>query len=127
MPSDGIRHGDRPRPDTGEDRAYDEGARPRIVGRPDVIQRVTVMFLATSDDAPVPSMETHALILLRRQDVLRPYSEAVTLEAYQAPEGTVLLGQPMDPHPPLKPLGQLLMLARILESYPTVIPRSSFP
>lgn len=110
-----------------DDHAYGDGARPLIVGRPDVIQRVTAMFVATSDDAPVPNMETHALILLTRQDVLRICSEALTLEAFQAAGGTVLLARPVDPHWLLKPLGQLLMLARIIESYPAVIPRSLFP
>ena len=108
-------------------RAPEEQPCPLIIGRHDTIQSVTAMFLATSDDDPIPSMETKALMLLTRNDVLRLCSETITLEEYQSSGGQVLFGQQVNPKLPLKPFGQLVMLSMILERYPNVIPPSMFP
>jgi ADP-ribose pyrophosphatase YjhB (NUDIX family) len=100
---------------------------PLIVGRHDTIHSVTAMFLATSDDDPTPSMETKALMLLTRNDVLRLCSETITLEEYQSSGGQVLFRQQVNSELPLKPFGQLVMLSMILARYPNVIPLSMYP
>ena len=108
-------------------RAPEEQPCPLIIGRHDTIHSVTAMFLATSDDDPIPSMETQALMLLTRNDVLRLCTETITLEEYQSSGGKVLFGQQVNSKLPLKPFGQLVMLSMILERYPNVIPPSMFP
>lgn len=108
-------------------RAPEEQPCPLIIGRHDTIHSVTDMFLATSDDDPIPSMETQALMLLTRNDVLRLCTETITLEEYQSSGGKVLFGQQVNSKLPLTPFGQLVMLSMILERYPNVIPPSMFP
>lgn len=101
--------------------------RPLIMGHQNSVQSITPIFLASSDDEPIPSMETKALMLLTRNDVLRLCSGTMTLDEFQSSGGKVLFGQKIDANLPLKPFGHLLMLSIILEKYPHVIPSSMFP
>jgi hypothetical protein len=100
--------------------------RPLIVGHQNSVQSITPIFLATSDDEPVPSMETKALMFLTRKEVIRLCSESITLGEFQTLGGKVMLGQHIDRNLPLKPFGHLLMLSIILEQYPNVISTSIF-
>ncbi|QHW34724.1 hypothetical protein GZH47_30630 [Paenibacillus rhizovicinus] len=100
--------------------------RPLIVGHQSPVQAVTPIFLASSDDEPVPSMETKALMLLTREDVIRLCPEIITLDEFKSSGGNVLFKQPLDGQLPLKPFGHLMMLSIILERYPDVIPTSIF-
>ncbi|MDB5085246.1 MAG: mismatch repair protein MutT [Bacilli bacterium] len=101
--------------------------RPLIMGHQNTVQSITPIFLASSDDEPMPSMEIKALMLLTRNDVVRLCSETITLDEFQSSGGQVLLGQQIDAKLPLKPFGHLIMLSIILEQYPDVIPTSMFP
>jgi hypothetical protein len=100
--------------------------RPLIMGHQNSVQTVTPIFLASSEDEPVPSMETKALMLLTRKDVIRLCSNRITLDEFQSSGGTVLYGQHIDRNLPLKPFGHLIMLSIILKRYPNVIPTSMF-
>lgn len=70
--------------------------RPLIVGHQNSVQSITPIFLASSDDEPVPSMETKALMLLTRKDVIRLCSETITLDEFRSLGGKVLFGQHID-------------------------------
>ncbi len=100
--------------------------RPLIIGHQNSKQSITPIFLASSEDEPVPSMETKALLLLTRKDVIRLCSERLTLDEFQSSGGIVLYGQQVDKNLPLKPFGHLIMLSIILKRYPNVIPTSIF-
>ncbi|MBM7566104.1 hypothetical protein [Paenibacillus sacheonensis] len=100
--------------------------RPLIVGHQRSLQAVTPIFLASSDDEPVPSMETKALMLLTRKEVIRLCSEIITLDEFVSSGGKVLFNHHLDGNLPFKPFGHLMMLSIILERYPDVIPNSIF-
>jgi hypothetical protein len=100
--------------------------RPLIIGHQNSKHSITPIFLASSDDEPVPSMETKALIFLTRKDVICLCSETLTLNEFQNRGGKVLVSQHIDGDLPLRPFGHLIMLSMILEQYPDVISKSIF-
>ncbi|WP_340003673.1 hypothetical protein MHH52_16685 [Paenibacillus sp. FSL K6-0276] len=100
--------------------------RPLIVGHQNSVQSITPIFLASSDDEPVPSMETKALMLLTRKEVILLCSGTITLDEFQTLGGKVIFGQHIDGNLPFKPFGHLRMLSIILEHYPNVISTSMF-
>jgi ADP-ribose pyrophosphatase YjhB (NUDIX family) len=101
--------------------------RPLIIGHHDTVHSLTAMYLAQSDDEPVPSMETKALILLSRNDVFRLCKQTVTLEEFESAGGKVLYKHQLDTKLPLRPFAQLIMLSMILDRYPDVISTRIFP
>ncbi|MDR6550193.1 NUDIX domain-containing protein [Paenibacillus qinlingensis] len=100
--------------------------RPLIIGHQNSVESITPIFLATSVDEPVPSMETKALMLLTRKDVIRLCSETITLDEFRSTGGKVLFAQKINGQLPLKPFGHLRMLAHIVEQYPNVISSELF-
>ena len=93
---------------------------PLIIGH----RNSTPIFLTYSEDKPAPNMETKALILLSRSDVVRLCSQSMTLDEFQSAGGEVLFGEEIDGSLPFKPFGHLRMLSLMVMRYPDALPDS---
>jgi hypothetical protein len=93
---------------------------PVLVVEDDRLPRSTlsVMYLARSYQSPVPSAETHGLLLLRAQDVQRIAAGDLTLQAYLNMGGQALLRKPVSSELVLEPFLQLRVLAELFRRHP---------
>ncbi len=84
----------------------------RILGE----RAVSLMYLAESDQAPVPAAEVKGILLLERDDILRLCREQVTLGEFLEAGGRAILQAEFDRERILEPFIQLRLFARLLEA-----------
>lgn len=75
---------------------------------------VSVIYLAVSDDPPVPAAETKGLLLPDRAWISRLCARPHTLEEYLSAGGRAILRRPMEPSLPLEPSPQVRLFDQLL-------------
>jgi 8-oxo-dGTP pyrophosphatase MutT (NUDIX family) len=81
-------------------------------------ERLSVTYLAHSDDEPVPAAESRGLLLLDGNDVLRLTAEPLTLRQFLDNGGRAILREPLPLDLPLEPFPHLRLLPRLLALHP---------
>ena len=86
------------------------------------VRKLSVMYLAATDDVPTPANEVRALILLRRRDVLSLVTEPVTLGQFLKSDGRAIISAALPTDLFLEPFLQLRALAVLLQREPDLLP-----
>lgn len=86
------------------------------------VRKLSVMYLAVSDDKPTPAAEAQGLVLLRRSDVFALAREHMTLAELRRSGGQTILRSTLPEQVPLEPFLQLRVLATLLARVPDLLP-----
>ena len=81
----------------------------------------SLMYLACSDETPVPAAEAQGLLLLDRADIARLTSQPVTLRYYLETGGRAIFRDTPPLDLPLEPFPQLRWLAMLLDLHPDLL------
>lgn len=98
----------------------ERGTPPILVGRRRDSERTTPVFLAQSQDFPLPASETKALLLLSPDDIARLVSSKLTLGQYLGSGGKAVLRDRLSHDMILEPFPHLRLLDRLLKFHPEI-------
>ncbi|CAG7648579.1 hypothetical protein PAESOLCIP111_05631 [Paenibacillus solanacearum] len=103
-----------------------DDAVPILVGIRESSRLLAPIYLAYTEDTPVPSAEAKALLLLSPADIAALIDRPQTLEQFIASGGKALIKQDIPMHLPLEPFPQVRMLHTLLQKHPDIaLPREN--
>ncbi|CAG7644367.1 NUDIX domain-containing protein [Paenibacillus allorhizosphaerae] len=93
---------------------------PILVGMRQTSRQLTPIYLACSEDKPVPSTEAKALLLLSPGDIAAMVGSPPTLEQFMESGGQAVIKEDIPRHLRLEPFPQLRMLNALLQKHPEI-------
>lgn len=84
-------------------------------------EKLSIMYLAYSEDEPKPSSETNGLLLLNPQDIYLICKEKISLNEFLNQNGIAILKRNINRDLILTPYPQLIFLFKLLQEYPDLI------
>lgn len=98
----------------------EEGVPPILIGRQMNRPHMTPIFLAASQDTPIPAHETKGLLLLTPAEIAAIVSKGMTLEQYLDAGGKAILHAELPANGRLEPLPHLRLLHWVLRRHPEI-------
>lgn len=97
-----------------------DDAVPILVGVRETSRLLAPIYLAYTEDRPVPSAEARALLLLSPADIAALVNRPPTLEQFIASGGKAIIKQDIPMHVRLEPFPQVRMLHALLQKHPEI-------
>ncbi|WNC12241.1 NUDIX hydrolase [Brevibacillus brevis] len=94
---------------------------PILVGRHLNRSQITPIYLAVSNDTPVPAHETKGLLLLAPADIARIVGKGMTLGQYLNAGGKAIMQEELPLHLRLEPFPHLKLLQWVLQKHPGIL------
>ncbi|SDW21899.1 NUDIX domain-containing protein [Paenibacillus sp. CF384] len=99
----------------------EEDHEPILVAKRPESNLITPIFLASADEAPVPSMETKGILILSPENITKLSSERMTLGQYLKSGGKAVIKEELPLHKLLEPFPHLLLLDTLIKKHPEIV------
>lgn len=93
---------------------------PILVGKRPGSHLITPIYLACSDDSPLPAMEAKGILMLSPEDIGRINSNRITLGQYLESGGKAVFREELPLHLLLEPFPHLRLLETLILKHPEI-------
>lgn len=94
---------------------------PILVGKRMDNNQITPIYLAISQDVPMPAAETKGLLLLNQSDIVKIVTNEITLGKYLESGGKAMFNETLPLHFILEPFPHLRLLATLISKHPELV------